>query len=136
MVLLANELKFLAMDEEQSSIVIFELDRGSDTNLYLWVNVDSDQVRVTTITGIYSYMNHTASSLYVKESNKNLIDSALSFLSLVPPEKINEDIRKCLRDVDAVCESRPGWAEEIEEMERNASKEVEEARNSESGLWG
>ena len=132
---MANELKFFAMDEERDTFVIFELDRGTDTNLYLWVDYDAENIRVTTVTGLYSYMNHTASPLYVREGDGEEIEMALKVLDGIPVEKINESITKCLKDVDKVCENRPGWAEEIEDMESKTKEEVEKAKESNSGLW-
>lgn len=132
---MANELKFFAMDDERDTFVIFELDRGTDTNLYLWVDYVSKDFRVTTVTGLYSYMNHTASALYVREDDGEAVELALEVIDSIPTEQINASIKKCIEDVDKVCENRPGWAEEIENMEREARDGVEQAKESNSGLW-
>ena len=134
-----KKMRFFGTDYNKSNLVIFEIDEEDAPNAYIWVYLPrkgrKPEVKVEPVTRIYSLINHTGATYYVKEDGaEEAIDSALKILEEMPREELQEKL-KVFNDMFEVDESyRERWYNEMEQVEVDTFKEVEAARNGD-GYW-
>lgn len=137
-----NSFTYFAMDEDKNTFVIFLIKRPDDVDVFLWVNPfekleNFQNIKATTITGLYSYINHTCSPLFVLENNQTqeAVSAALEMLAECPNNVLTEKVKECLIELDEIEEDRPGWIEQIMKMEKDCYEAIDNLKADGESLW-
>lgn len=131
------EFRYFGTNEEKDSFVIFEIDREGEKNAFIWVYIGDDiedewRVKVSAVSGLYSYMNHEVSPFYVDEDGvEDLIDKAIETLEKYPTDILNKKLKAF---DDRYSRANEEYVKEWDKTEHDMFEEVRKAR-SESGYW-